>query len=135
MSSCRATRTPGSSNQKSLREPRLFKRLNGATTSVSSKQLLDTLENSVLHYPHASGRFLQVSGLSYTFDPDAPAGERVVEVYIHPTPKSPAGGPLQLDHTYRVAVTDFIAVGGDDYAMLGGAPVFFGSTTEGGAYL
>lgn len=102
---------------------------------LTGKQILAALENSVLHYPDASGRFLQVSGLSYTFDPNKPPGERVVSVRIHSTAAHPDGEPLRLDEVYRVAIPDFIAVGGDDYDMFAGSPVFFGSPTEGGAYL
>lgn len=102
---------------------------------LTGEQILAALENSVLYYPYASGRFLQVSGLSYTFDPSRPPGERIVSVRIHPTAEHPDGEPLRLDQVYRVALSDFIAMGGDDYTMFANSPVFFGSLTEGGSYL
>lgn len=102
---------------------------------LTGEQILAALENSVLHYPETSGRFLQVSGLSYAFDPNKPPGERVISVRIHSATDHPDGEPLRLDRVYRVALPDFIAVGGDDYDMFADSPVFFGSPTEGGAYL
>ncbi len=45
--------------------------------SVSGKTLLEALENSVSGYPDHMGRFLQVSGISFAFDPEKPSGERV----------------------------------------------------------
>ncbi len=45
--------------------------------SVSGKVLLQILENGVSGYPEPLGRFLQVSGVSFAFDPEKPAGSRV----------------------------------------------------------
>lgn len=45
---------------------------------ITGKQLLDALENGVSQYPRLEGRFPQVSGLSFKFDPNKPKGQRVV---------------------------------------------------------
>ena len=39
----------------------------------SGKKLHQALENSVSQYPKLEGRFLQVSGLEYAFDPRNPS--------------------------------------------------------------
>ena len=39
--------------------------------------LCEALENSVSMYPRLAGRFPQVAGMSFVFDPDKPVGQRV----------------------------------------------------------
>ncbi|HLG43600.1 MAG TPA: 5'-nucleotidase, partial [Nitrospirales bacterium] len=77
---------------------------------MSGAHLREALENSVSRLPQASGRFLQVSGLSYAFDPRAPAGSRVKEIQIN-------GAPLDPGRRYSVVVDQFLAEGGDGYTM------------------
>ena len=63
-----------------------------------------------------SGRFLQVSGLRYTWNPTLPVGSRVVSVEV-----LNADGeyvPLDTSEIYSVATNDFIRSGGDDFVML-----------------
>jgi predicted MPP superfamily phosphohydrolase len=56
---------------------------------------------------------LQVSGLSYTWDPAKEAGERVdpADILIN-------GQPLQASQTYSVTVNSFLADGGDNFTVL-----------------
>ena len=83
------------------------------TRTVSSVQLYAMLENSVSVLPAASGRFLQVSGFSFKYDPSKPAGSRVVSVTLD------GGAPILKDATsYTLAVNDFTNEGGDGYTML-----------------
>jgi len=84
-------------------EPLISFRLTGA-------ELREALEYSVSELPGTSGRFLQVSGLSFTFDPAAPAGSRVKEVRVQ-------GALLARDREHTVAVNRFLAEGGDGYAV------------------
>ena len=58
--------------------------------------------------PADAGRFPQVSGMTVEFDPRQPAGSRVLSITV-------GGAPLDADKTYRVAVNDFMARGGDGY--------------------
>lgn len=102
---------------------------------LSGRQLLAALENGVSYYSQGSGRFLQVSGLRFSFDPDAPVGQRVKDVHIGVHPGDPEGAPLDLDRIYRVAVTDFMAQGGDEFAMLVDAPRYYGANAQGGMRL
>ena len=82
---------------------------------LTGADLKEALENSVSRLPEASGRFLQVSGLSYTMDPSAPAGSRIKEVQVGHLPLDPA-------RRYSVVVPRFLAEGGDGYQMFLGAP-------------
>ncbi|HEV8352958.1 MAG TPA: 5'-nucleotidase C-terminal domain-containing protein, partial [bacterium] len=68
------------------------------------------LENGVSQWQQVAGRFPQVSGLQFTFNPDRPAGSRVLSVSV-------GGRPLDDGATYTVATNDFMLRGGDGYAM------------------
>lgn len=61
---------------------------------------------------------VQVSGLQFTFDYDAPVGSRIVGDVIDLS----TGLPLNPATTYYVAVNDFMAAGGDDYLTLATNP-------------
>jgi len=58
------------------------------------------------------GRFLQVSGVRFTFDRSRRAGERVTRVEVQ---QGGAWAPLDDDRVYTVAVPDYIYGGGDGY--------------------
>ncbi len=45
---------------------------------ISGQQLLAALENGVCQYPRLEGRFPQVSGLSFIFNPKNPSGHRIL---------------------------------------------------------
>ena len=57
------------------------------------------------------GRFLQVSGLTYTWDAGRPAGQRIVTVLKD-------GVPLNREATYTVAVNEYLAGGGGNFTAL-----------------
>jgi 5'-nucleotidase / UDP-sugar diphosphatase len=78
---------------------------------VPGTTLRAALEHSVSALPQPAGRFLQTAGLRYSVDPERPPGARVGAVEVQ-------GQPLEPGRAYRVAVTDFLARGGDGYAML-----------------
>lgn len=77
---------------------------------VSGAVILEALELGVSRYPEQNGGFLHASGLTYSFDPAAESGSRIVEVLV-------AGQPLDAEATYLVCTNDFIALGGDQYSM------------------
>lgn len=79
-----------------------------AVLSVTGKQVKQALENSVSTAEDTEGRFLQVSGLSFTYSINKPIGERVQSVYIN-------GKLLDPVQKYSVATTDYLAKGGDGY--------------------
>lgn len=82
------------------------------TIEITGRQLIEALENGVSLSGKRSGRFPQVSGISFTFDPRQPAGRRVTEVKIN-------GQVVEPDRTYTLATVDFLARRGeiDGYAF------------------
>lgn len=95
---------------------------------LTGAQLRAALEHGVSGVnstnPREFSRFLQVSGLRLTYDPTRPArtpecpprvkGGRVTQVLV-------ADAPLNEKRTYRVAINDFMAEGGNGYCMLANA--------------
>jgi 5'-nucleotidase len=61
------------------------------------------------------GRFPQVAGLRFTFDPSRPKGQRVLQVTV-------GGQELREDATYTLTTLKFLAGGKDGYTMLKDAP-------------
>ena len=57
-----------------------------------------------------SKSFLQVSGISFTFDSSKKAGERIIKESIKVN-----GKPLDKNRVYSVSLTDYIFQGGDSY--------------------
>jgi 2',3'-cyclic-nucleotide 2'-phosphodiesterase (5'-nucleotidase family) len=74
------------------------------------------LENGLSQHEKIAGRFPQVSGLRYVFDPTKPAGSRLVSATV-------GGKPLDPAARYSVATFEFLMGGGDGYAMLQQAKV------------
>ncbi len=81
---------------------------------LSGKQIKETLEHGLSAIEEGAGRFPQVSGLKFTYNPFAKPGSRIKDVFI-------AGRPLELDKEYVIATNDFLAVGGDGYRAFGEA--------------
>lgn len=77
---------------------------------VTGATIEAALENGVSQMATVAGRFPQVSGLRFVVDADAPVGERVDGIEV-------GGAPLDPEATYRLATNDFVARGGDGYAM------------------
>lgn len=85
---------------------------NVATTTVTGIGLWQALENGVSKWP-TDGRFPQVSGLRYAFDPNRPIGARVVSV------TKPDGTPIAADgRTYTITTVDYLITGGDGYGTV-----------------
>ncbi|KAF6251135.1 Metallo-dependent phosphatase-like protein [Scenedesmus sp. NREL 46B-D3] len=87
---------------------------------ATGQQLLEALENGVSMYPKLEGRFPQVSGIRFAFDPSKPPGHRIL-------PESVTTGseraPLDASKTYALATKAYLAEGKDGYDMLHGCPV------------
>jgi 5'-nucleotidase / UDP-sugar diphosphatase len=84
------------------------------TLHMTGQAILAALENGVSRLPQTSGRFPQISGLKVTIAPSAGPGSRVQSVVIN-------GETLDPNRTYKLATNDFMARGGDGYAMLAAA--------------
>jgi 5'-nucleotidase/UDP-sugar diphosphatase len=77
---------------------------------VSGRELKRAMENGLSLLPRPGGRFPQVSGIEVAFDAARDPGSRIVAMQVD-------GAPLAEEKSYRVAIVDFLARGGDDYAM------------------
>jgi len=83
---------------------------------VTGEILRAALENGLSQVERTAGRFPQVSGLRYVFDPKRPAGSRLVSVSV-------GGQPLDPRRGYTLATFDFLLEGGDGYTMLKGGKI------------
>jgi len=83
---------------------------------MTGAQILEMLEFGARLLPAQNGGFLQVAGLSFAIDTARAAGSRVHSVRINGVALDPA-------KTYAVATNDFLAAGGDGYAMLSTIPI------------
>ena len=106
---------------------------------LTGQQLLDALEWGVKDVPGGFGGFLQVSGLSYAFDPNVKSscqadennmfagvtGEyRVKNVMV-------GGEPLDLERTYKVAAVNYLLLNhGNGFTMFDGAKILWQSEEQ-----
>lgn len=83
---------------------------------VTGAVLKAALENGVSRIVEESesGRYPQISGMTFTFDGRKPAGSRVIETLI-------GNQPLEMQKKYTVAITPFLVDGGDGYTMFRGS--------------
>ena len=88
---------------------------------LTGAQIFDAIENGVSEVEKNSGRFPQVSGMSFTYNPKAKAGSRVNSVKI-------GTSPLNKGKTYTVATNDYMASGGDGYSVLKKAKVIINAS-------
>ena len=96
-------------------------------------QIIQCLENSVSQWPKLEGRFPQVSGINFAFDPTRSPGKRI-------NPKLVKIGDEYIDmgdedeenldnknskkeRTYRMATKSYLANGKDGYDVLANAKV------------
>lgn len=77
---------------------------------ITGLELRRALENGLAPLPGAAGRFPQVSGLRLDYALARPPGARILSLTV-------GGAPLEDGRTYRVAVLDFLARGGDNYTQ------------------
>ncbi|MFT3922985.1 MAG: bifunctional metallophosphatase/5'-nucleotidase [Myxococcales bacterium] len=75
---------------------------------LTGAQVLRVLEQQ---WTATSTRFLQISGLSYVWNPSKPIGSRVVSAQV-------GGAAIDPTRTYRVVANNFIAGGGDGFTVL-----------------
>ena len=84
-----------------------------ATFGLTGADVWAALENGVSQVEEGSGRFLQVGGLKYTFDPAQEAGSRIVSVEVMSADGSYT--PIDLAAVYKIVSNDFLRGGGDGY--------------------
>lgn len=85
-----------------------------ATFTLTGAELVEALENGVSQVEEGAGRFPQVAGLRFVWNPAKPAGERVVEVEVA---TGSGWSPIDRGATYEVVSNNFMRGGGDGYAV------------------
>ena len=90
-----------------------------ATFDVTGADLVASLESGVSRAhdktTSGTGRFPQVAGLRYVFDPAKPEGARISSVEVRD-----AGGafrPVDPSTTYKAVTNNFVRTGGDGYSL------------------
>ncbi|WP_410771675.1 choice-of-anchor I family protein [Fontibacillus sp. BL9] len=93
---------------------------------VTGKQLKDGLENGIsgAKLSDLPGKFPQIAGMKFKWDPAQAAGNKVFDVQIK---RGQSYVQLDLNATYRLATNSFVANGGDGYFS-------FAQAIEQGAY-
>ncbi|UYV70694.1 hypothetical protein LAZ67_8000291 [Cordylochernes scorpioides] len=89
--------------------------------NVTGEVVWKCLENGVSQYPSLEGRFPQVSGVKFSFDPSRPPGQRVNPRYIKVGDEY-----LDLEQKYRLVTKSYMHKGRDGYDMLKDAEVLMG---------
>ncbi len=82
-----------------------------STFRITGATLLEALENGVSQFEDGAGRFTQVAGMQYRFDPNAPSGARIRDVTVD-------GKPLDPERLYSAVSNNYLRNGGDGYTML-----------------
>jgi 5'-nucleotidase len=75
---------------------------------VTGQQLLDMLRNAVSRVDAGDGRFLQVSGMRFTYHP------RDGKFIVDPTDVEVGGKPLDVNATYSMTTIDYMYTRGTD---------------------
>lgn len=81
-----------------------------STFQTTGAVIVEALENGVSQVEEGAGRFPQVAGLSFAFDPAAEPGSRVSDVMV-------GGAPIDPEATYGVVTNNYVRNGGDGYSM------------------
>ncbi|MDB5524344.1 MAG: 5-nucleotidase protein [Rhizobium sp.] len=85
-----------------------------ATFQLKGSDVVAALESGLSQIEEGAGRFPQVAGIKYTFDPKKPAGSRVVSVEVNDGGKFVA---LDPNKTYGVVANNYTRQGGDGYVV------------------
>jgi len=85
-----------------------------ATFQLKGEDIRAAIENGVSQIDDGAGRFMQVSGMKYSFDRSKPAGSRVTAVEVK---EGDAFVPLDPAKTYTVAANNYVRTGGDGFKV------------------
>lgn len=86
-----------------------------ATLGLTGADVIAALENGVSRWENTDGRFPQVGGMRYSFDPQRPAGSRILSAEIMGADES--FSPIDPAAVYTVVTNDFMRRGGDGYTV------------------
>jgi 5'-nucleotidase / UDP-sugar diphosphatase len=85
-----------------------------ATFQLSGADVIAALENGVSQVEEGAGRFPQVAGLRFTWNPAAEPGSRIVSVEVD---QGGTWAPIDPAATYGVVSNNFMRGGGDGYRV------------------
>jgi 5'-nucleotidase len=85
-----------------------------ATFELKGADVKAALENGVSKIEEAAGRFPQVAGLKFAFDPAKPVGERVTSIEVR---EGEGFRPIEPEKTYMVVSNNYLRTGGDGYSV------------------
>lgn len=85
---------------------------------VSGTQLIEALENGVSQFPKLEGRFPQVAGLRFAFDPSKTPGSRIDPKFVKVGDEY-----IQPHQFYRLVTKEYISTGHDGFTCLATAEV------------
>jgi len=77
---------------------------------MSGEDIMSLLEHGTSAVEEKAGRFLQISGASYSYNPQKEPYDRIVQVII-------GNEPLEKSEIYKVALPDYILHGGDGFLI------------------
>lgn len=84
----------------------------------AGRDILAALENGVCQYPKLEGRFLQVSGVSFAFDPTKASGQRVDSRDVRIGDQY-----IEMDTKYRLVTKSYMLAGKDGFDCFNGVKV------------
>jgi 5'-nucleotidase len=79
----------------------------------SGEKLYQALENAVSQYPKSEGRFPQVAGIEFAFDPSNPTGKRIDHKAVKVKNEY-----LLMEKEYKLATKIYLKNGNDGFSML-----------------
>lgn len=85
---------------------------------IIGRQIVEALENGVSMYPKLEGRFPQVAGVSFAFDPNKPPGQRIDPAFVRIGDEY-----LNLEQMYHLATKSYLHSGCDGYGILKNAEI------------
>ncbi|MEJ6395453.1 5'-nucleotidase C-terminal domain-containing protein [Gymnodinialimonas sp. 2305UL16-5] len=83
-----------------------------ATFQLTGAGIVEALENGVSEVEEVAGRFPQVSGMRYTWNPSAEPGSRIVSVEVA---EGDGFAPIDPEAVYGVVSNNYMRGGGDGY--------------------
>ena len=87
-----------------------------ATLGIRGADVVAALENGLSQVEQNGGRFPQVAGMRYVWDPASPPGRRIVSVDV----RQPDGSfrSIEPGTVYKMVTNEFVRQGGDGYVVL-----------------
>ncbi|SFA40790.1 2',3'-cyclic-nucleotide 2'-phosphodiesterase/5'-or 3'-nucleotidase, 5'-nucleotidase family [Paracoccus halophilus] len=93
-----------------------------AVGTLTAAEIVELLEYGISALPDVNGRFPQISGIQFSFDPTAAAGDRIEDaVFVDPETGAVRavlvddGEVVDATREYGVVTLDFLSTGGDGY--------------------